>query len=442
MERITYRITLDTHKNGIQRTLQGFETADNMARRIAVNLVAGSDTYEIPLDHVVAMVYVTTPSATEPSINECRIEDNTIIYDVLPIVEEGITEMQIKLIETRTNGAKSVLLSPRFAVEVTESGSDDEGAEQKTTFTSLENAIAMSNAVYNSRFIRIEIEKDCTFKAYYADGTIYENDYLHEALYNGNALLSESYAHGGTGIREGEDTDNSKYYSNISLSATKQVENISKEAVQILEQARLQTSFTMFDVDFETGELEYMSANYNFDVNEETGNLDVEGNGEYNPEKLIGDIVDDFIEEKSAEIDSKVEEVDSKVEEVDSKVDAVESIALGANQGLSYESYEAMITALNAMESTKLHNGQNIHIGTLNVPDIWIYSVEDTSVEYSYVDDETLINALATFPQVGYYRLSQLETQKVDLTEYAKKEVLGDQVTFSLSGTTLTITTK
>ena len=256
MERITYRITLDTHKNGIQRTLQGFETADNMARRIAVNLVAGSDTYEIPLDHVVAMVYVTTPSATEPSINECIIEDNTIIYDVLPIVEEGITEMQIKLIETRANGAKSVLLAPRFAVEVAESGSDDSGAEQTTTFTSLENAIAQAKEVYNSRLIRVEITEDCTFRAYYADGTFYENYYLHEALYNGNALLSESYAHGGTGIREGEDTDNSKYYSNISLSATKQVEDISKEAVQILEQARLQTSFTMFDVDFESGELD------------------------------------------------------------------------------------------------------------------------------------------------------------------------------------------
>ena len=105
MERITYRITLDAHKNGIQRTLQGFETANNMSRRIAVNLVAGSDTYEIPLDHVVAMVYVTTPNATEPSINECIIEDNTIIYDVLPIVEEGITEMQIKLITVDANGA-------------------------------------------------------------------------------------------------------------------------------------------------------------------------------------------------------------------------------------------------------------------------------------------------------------------------------------------------
>ena len=100
------------------------------------------------------------------------------------------------------NGAKSVLVSPKFAVEVFESGTNDESAEQTATFTSLENAIAKANGVYDSRLLRIEITDDCRFKAYYADGSVYENDYLYEALYNGNALLSESYAHGNTGIRE------------------------------------------------------------------------------------------------------------------------------------------------------------------------------------------------------------------------------------------------
>ena len=121
------------------------------------------------------------------------------------------------------------------------------------------------------------------------------------------------------------------------------------------------------------------------------------------------------------------------------EIDTIESIALGANQGISYENYEAMVTALNAMESTKLHNGQNIHIGTLNVPDFWIYSVEDTYVEYSYVDDETLINELQSFPQIGYYRLSQLETQKVDLTEYAKTEDVAEEISKSLDGKTLKV---
>ena len=71
MERITYRITLDAFRTGIQRTLQGFETADKLSRRIVVSLSAGNGMYEIPANNVIAMVYVRTPNSTEPSINDC-----------------------------------------------------------------------------------------------------------------------------------------------------------------------------------------------------------------------------------------------------------------------------------------------------------------------------------------------------------------------------------
>lgn len=273
MERIIYRITLDLHKTGIQRTLQGFETADNMSRSIAVNLTASGDTYEIPLDNVVAMMYVTTPGASEPSINECRIEDNTIIYDVLPIVEEGITEMQLKLIQASLEGAKKVLIAPRFAVEVTESGTEDDGAEQTTTFSALENAIAKAQGVYDARLLRIDIGEDCVFRAIYADGTVYENYYFHDALYNGNALLSESWAKGDTGVREGEKTNNSKYYAQKSLSSATEA-SATLETIRILvEEARQHSAYTTFTVDFADGELKYISATYKFNINEDTGDL-------------------------------------------------------------------------------------------------------------------------------------------------------------------------
>lgn len=268
MERITYRITLDAHKNGIQRTLQGFETGDNMSRRIAIGLMASGDTYEIPLDHVVAMMYVTTPNSKEPSINECTIEDNTIVYDVLPIVEEGITEMQLKLIETRLNGARSVLLSPRFAVEVHDSGANDESAEQTTTFTSLETAVAQAKGVYDSRLLRVEIGEDCRFKAYYADGSVYENDYLYDALYNGNALLSESYAHGNTGVREGENVDNAMYYRNIAMSTLSQARDVNSHSEAIMNEVIRNSILTVFEVDYDTGHLVYESHNYRFAINE------------------------------------------------------------------------------------------------------------------------------------------------------------------------------
>ena len=303
MERIVYRITLDAHKNGIQRTLQGFETGNNMSRQIAINLTASGDSYDLPLDHVVAMMYVVTPSATEPSINNCVIDGNTILYDVHPtdIAEEGMVEMQLKLVNTRMDGARSVLVSPRFALEVTESNASDEGAEKTTTFTALEDAISRANEVYNSRITRVEIAVDGMFLVHYADGNVYENDFFKRVLYEGNVLLAESYAHGGTGFRTGEDTDNSFYYSHVSKSASADASKITEESRTLLEEARLKTAFTVFDVNFDNGNLVYASANYGFDVNEETGNLDVEGGENYEPEDVIEDTFGKYFAQETAE---------------------------------------------------------------------------------------------------------------------------------------------
>lgn len=98
-------------------------------------------------------------------------------------------------------------------------------------------------------------------------------------------------------------------------------------------------------------------------------------------------------------------------------VDTVEAIAKGRNQALAYNSYSEMITALNSMSANELKRGQNIYIATLGVPDLWVYGVEETNVEYTYVDDDTFVEGLNvnTTVQAGYYKLAQLETQKVDV---------------------------
>ena len=182
MEKIIYRKTLDVHKNGIQFTLQGFETADKLSRCVEINLTASGDTYELPLEGVVALMYITTPDAEEPSIEECTIKDNTIVYDVTPIVEEGIAELQLKLIGTNYDGARAVLVAPRFAIEVEQSNAEDESAEQTTSYTALENAAAKASAVYHSRLLRVEFDELCVFRAFYADGTVYESDELRRLL--------------------------------------------------------------------------------------------------------------------------------------------------------------------------------------------------------------------------------------------------------------------
>lgn len=274
MERINYRITLNVHKSGIQRTLQGFETADTISRRISVNLKAGGDTMELPDDHVLAMMYVTMPDSDKPDIYECSIEDSTIVYDVLPIRTEGITEMQLKIIETGMNGAKKVLVSPRFAVEVTESGTLDDEAEQSEAFTALETAVAKAKAVYDSRLVRIEIDDECMFRAYYADGSIYESDVFHEMVYKANYLMAQSYAVGGTGIRDGEDTDNAKYYCGITKIASVDSVKASETVRGLLEEARRLIVQAVFRVNFNNGELEYESDRYTFNINGGTGQLE------------------------------------------------------------------------------------------------------------------------------------------------------------------------
>lgn len=104
-------------------------------------------------------------------------------------------------------------------------------------------------------------------------------------------------------------------------------------------------------------------------------------------------------------------------------VDDVEAIAKGANQAVSFGNYSTMITALNALAKETYRVGQNIYIVTTEVPDLWVSYVTDTSVSYTYVSDVQFINELKASGsvQVGFFKVSALETQKVDLTGYYTK---------------------
>ena len=300
MELIKYRKTLDVHKNGTQFVLQGFETADNLSRVIEISLMASGDAVDFPLEQIVAMMYVTTPNATEPSINKCTIKDNKVIYDVLPIVEEGITTMQLKLIETHLEGARSVLASPKFSVEVTKSNVDDESVKQTTTFTALDDAVAKAKETYDKRLERIEVDEKCIFRAYYADGTIYETDTIKECLMNGPTLLAKSYAVGDTGAREEEETDNAKYYSDVSRSSAIEARENGDDATELLTEVRKHGVYTSFGMDFESGELVYASPSYKFTVNSETGELEADGRN-YSFEEAIQAMVAEDLSKEVAE---------------------------------------------------------------------------------------------------------------------------------------------
>lgn len=302
MEQIIYRKTLDVHKNGTQFLLQGFETADKLSRVIEISLMASGDAIDFPLEGLIAMMHVTSPGATEPSINPCEIKDNKVIYNVLPIKVEGITTMQLELLEGDIEGAKRVLVSPKFAVEVTNSETNEDGEELKAEFSAIQDFIVKAEEAYGSRLDKIELDNECIFRAYYFDGTTYETDILQKLFLNGNVELSASYAHGGTGVRAGEDTDNSMYYSNVSKSEALNAKSIMENSEDILEEVRRRGVYTTFSIDFTTGEVEYVSPSFDFTINEETGEMEATPRA-YTFEATVYDMLDKWIAEHGVSLD-------------------------------------------------------------------------------------------------------------------------------------------
>ena len=108
-----------------------------------------------------------------------------------------------------------------------------------------------------------------------------------------DAKLSQSYAVGGSGIRDGEDTDNSKYYKEqAEMSAseasrlledtrvehTGAIEDIVSKKQDVLESIDNATSgkIAEFHMDLETGHLLYTGGAFNFKVNDDNGHLNWE----------------------------------------------------------------------------------------------------------------------------------------------------------------------
>lgn len=376
MERITYRKTLDVHKNGIQFMLQGFQTADKISRVIEISLMASGDAIDFPLESITAVMYVTTPGTEKTSVNECTIKDNKVVYDVLPIVEEGITTMQLKIIETSPEGATSVLASPKFAVEVSASDTNEEDAEQSVTFTALEDAIAKAKATYDKGCIGISLDSECIFYAHYNDGTYYETDILKKLFLNGNVELSKSYAMGGTGVRAGEDTDNSKYYSNVSKSESLNAKAIMENSEDILEEVRTHGVYTAFRVNFESGEVEYVSPSFKFNINSESGELEADRQSD-NFENEISRVVLDWLEYKEIDINklqhhsSQIKTLQETNEEYGGRLanleDSVRPIELGGTGASTVEEARENLEVLKVITNTYTGDGEETRFIDLGV---------------------------------------------------------------------------
>lgn len=144
-------------------------------------------------------------------------------------------------------------------------------------------------------------------------------------------------------------------------------------------------------------------------------------------------------DEDLQEVEEQVKtDVQPYLEEMKDIAETAESIAKGANQALSFGDYTTMISVFNKLDNDTYRVGQNILIVTLNVPDLWISEVSEESTPYTYTNDEDFADTLKLqgHIQAGYYKLSALETQKVDLTDYVKNT---DYVTNAKAGIVRTL---
>lgn len=116
----------------------------------------------------------------------------------------------------------------------------------------------------------------------------------------------------------------------------------------------------------------------------------------------------------------------TELETVKTTADNALSIAKGAQQAKSFHNYQKLIETFNAAAQGEYKQGQSLYIGTLNVPDVWVYTAFPAGFPpqiYTYTTDEAFINALKSSAgvRVGFYSLMPLETEKVVLTDYATK---------------------
>ena len=105
--------------------------------------------------------------------------------------------------------------------------------------------------------------------------------------------------------------------------------------------------------------------------------------------------------DKAKTLEEKVVEQDTNISNVQTIANEALAIAKGRTKASVFETYLSMVEYLKSATNTEFNIGDNLLIKELGVPDYWVSAIlEDNSGYY------------------GYYEVSLLETEKIDLTNY------------------------
>ena len=141
MHRINHRVSLDIYEIASQFSLS-LKQGDT-SRRLIVALTVNGQIYKIT-DDCHAVFASTKPDGTIV-LNDCIIQDNTILYDITSqnTSSVGIADCEITLY----GGDGAVLTSPRFKLEVYETVYSEEKIKSTDEYNSLIATVAQANAL-------------------------------------------------------------------------------------------------------------------------------------------------------------------------------------------------------------------------------------------------------------------------------------------------------
>ena len=181
MNQLTYLLTLDAKRSGVQATVHAY-SGDAESRVICATLTSGGKHFEITPDCTV-LAKVLKPSG-EVEFAYCTVHDNKIYHSMASseLAEAGTTMMQFVVYggdnvtvtiehgEYSIHGNAEVLACPEIAVEVAHAIASDALAEASDHFTALTAALIAAQQYKNETITSAEISNGHLIIAY-ADNT-------------------------------------------------------------------------------------------------------------------------------------------------------------------------------------------------------------------------------------------------------------------------------
>lgn len=98
------------------------------------------------------------------------------------------------------------------------------------------------------------------------------------------------------------------------------------------------------------------------------------------------------------------QDIRTSVANAQSKADSAYALAEGRSKAASFDTKQAMIAALKGANKNAYNIGDNLFIKAVDSPDYWVSGVLDSNAS-----------------EYGYFEISPLETEKVDLSSYQTK---------------------